>query len=92
MAPDNKSFGASGGTGNVSVTTTNGCVWTAVGNASRVTITAGASGSGNGAVGYSVAAIDSQRDELHQRLGSAVERQRLCDDLDRQHATAMEVL
>ena len=38
------------------MTTTAGCAWTASSNASWLSITSGASGSGNGSVGFSVAA------------------------------------
>ncbi len=41
--------------GNVAVTSASGCVWTAKSNTSWVTVTSGASGSGNGTVGYTVA-------------------------------------
>jgi uncharacterized protein (TIGR03437 family) len=51
-----QSFGAGGGTGSVSVTTTAGCSWTAVSNANWITIQSGTSGSGNGSVGFTVAA------------------------------------
>jgi hypothetical protein len=37
------------------VTTAAGCAWTAASNASWLTVTSGASGSGNGTVSYSVA-------------------------------------
>lgn len=47
--------GAAGGTGSVSVTALSGCAWSATSNAPWITITAGASGNGNGAVSYSVA-------------------------------------
>jgi len=40
----------------VSVSAPNGCTWTAQSNASWITITSGASGSGNGAATFSVAA------------------------------------
>jgi hypothetical protein len=43
-------------TGTVAVTAQPGCGWTAVSNDSWITITSGASGSGNGSVAYSVAA------------------------------------
>jgi uncharacterized protein (TIGR03437 family) len=56
IQPISQSTGASGGTGNVAVTAATGCAWTAVSNAGFITITSGASGSGNGAVAYSVAA------------------------------------
>jgi hypothetical protein len=45
-----------GGTGSVGVTAGGACVWTAVSNAPWITITNGASGTGNGAVAFSVAA------------------------------------
>ena len=50
------SAAAAGGTGNVSVTAGAACSWTATSNAAWLTISSGASGSGNGTVGYSVAA------------------------------------
>lgn len=53
--PTSASFAAAGGTGSVSVTATAGCNWTAVSNATFITITAGSSGTGNGTVSYSVA-------------------------------------
>lgn len=49
-------FTSSGGTGSVSVITQPDCGWTASSNAGWITITAGNSGSGNGAVSYAVAA------------------------------------
>jgi hypothetical protein len=54
--PASESFGASGGTGSVNVTTQSGCAWSASSNAAWITITSGNSGSGNGAVNYSVSA------------------------------------
>jgi len=56
ISPTSQSFGSSGGTGSVSVTTQSGCSWTAVSNASWITITSGSSGTGSGTVNYSVAA------------------------------------
>ncbi|MEZ5402619.1 MAG: BACON domain-containing carbohydrate-binding protein [Bryobacteraceae bacterium] len=56
ISPTTASAGAAGGTGAVAVTTTNGCPWTATSNAAWITVTSGASGSGNGSVGYTVAA------------------------------------
>jgi hypothetical protein len=56
ISPVNASFGASGGTGSVSVTTQAGCAWTASSGASWMTITAGSSGVGNGTIYYSVSA------------------------------------
>ncbi|MBV9926188.1 MAG: M36 family metallopeptidase [Acidobacteria bacterium] len=56
ISPTSASVAAAGGTGTVSVTATAGCGWTAVSNASFITVTSGASGTGSGTVGYSVAA------------------------------------
>ena len=61
-----QTFSASGGTGNVSVTTQSGCSWTAVSNASWITITSGSSGTGSGTVNYSVASNTSSS----QRTGT----------------------
>src|SRR5437867_2733822 len=47
---------AAGGTGSTNVTAGTGCGWTAVSNATWITVTSGASGSGNGTVNFSVAA------------------------------------
>jgi hypothetical protein len=56
LSPTSKSLAAAGGSDRVSVTTTAGCTWTAVSNAAWITISAGASGTGSGAVSYTVAA------------------------------------
>ena len=64
--PTSASFAAAGGSGSVTVTTTAGCNWTAVSNNSFITITSGASGSGNGTVNYSVAANTSSLQEAVQ--------------------------
>ena len=56
ISPTSRSFTAAGGSGSVSVAAGTGCAWTAVSNASWITVTGGASGSGNGTVTYSVAA------------------------------------
>lgn len=58
--PTSQTFGAGGGTGGVAVTAPAGCNWTAQSNAAFITITAGASGSGNGTVNFSVAANTAQ--------------------------------
>src|ERR1051326_9088794 len=47
---------AAGGSGNVNVTAGAGCLWSAISNASFITIAPGASGVGNGTVNFSVAA------------------------------------
>jgi BACON domain-containing protein/all-beta uncharacterized protein len=54
--PTSQSFSSLGGSGTVTVTTTNGCAWTAVSNAPWLTVTAGPSGTGNGTVGFRAAA------------------------------------
>src|SRR5271157_4367271 len=56
LSPSSASPGAAVGTGTVAVTAGTGCAWTATSNASWISVTAGASGTGNGAVSYSVAA------------------------------------
>ncbi len=50
------STGAAAAIGNIGVTVTSGCAWTAVSSAGWITVTSGASGNGNGTVAYSVAA------------------------------------
>jgi Zn-dependent metalloprotease len=55
ISPASASSPSTGGTGTVTVTATAGCSWSAVSNAAFITITSGASGTGNGTVGYSVA-------------------------------------
>jgi len=54
IAPSAQSFASGGGTGGVNVTTGTGCGWTAVPNASWIHVTSGSSGTGGGAVAYSV--------------------------------------
>jgi hypothetical protein len=53
--PANQSFPAAGGSETINVTADTNCSWTAVSNASWITITSGSSGTGNGSVEYSVA-------------------------------------
>jgi all-beta uncharacterized protein/BACON domain-containing protein len=53
--PMSRTHGALGGSGTVTVTAGAGCTWTAVSNASWITIVTGASGTGNGTVTYAVA-------------------------------------
>jgi len=59
ISPTNSGVASSGGTGSVSVTCGSDCSWTATSNAAWITITAGASGSGNGTVRYSVTSDNS---------------------------------
>ncbi len=56
LSPASQSFGANGGNGAVNVLGGAGCSWTATSNAGFITVSSGASGSGNGAVAFSVAA------------------------------------
>ena len=55
ISPTSLSYASNGGLGNVNVSTTGGCAWTATSNNPWITVTSGASGSGNGTVNYSVA-------------------------------------
>jgi hypothetical protein len=52
--PSSASYTTAGGSGNSAVTAGATCGWTAVANASWIHVTSGASGTGNGPVGYSV--------------------------------------
>ena len=57
IGTSSQSIGSAGGNGSaVAVTAAAGCAWTASSNAAWLTITSGASGAGNGSVGFSVAA------------------------------------
>ena len=55
-SPTSQAFTAAGGTGSSTVTAGTGCAWTAASNAPWITLLTGASGSGPGAVTFSVAA------------------------------------
>jgi hypothetical protein len=55
-APTPDSFGASGGSGSVAITTQPGCSWTAVSNSPFISVTSGVSGTGDGSVTFNVAA------------------------------------
>jgi uncharacterized protein (TIGR03437 family) len=61
IAPANQSFGATGGSGMVNVTATPHCAWSALSQVDWVTITAGATGSGNGAVSFTVQPASAPR-------------------------------
>lgn len=54
IAPTTYAAGADGGAGVVTVTSGAGCPWTAASNAPWITVTAGATGTGNGTVGFRV--------------------------------------
>jgi Zn-dependent metalloprotease len=56
ISPTSAGIAAAGGTGTVTVTATAGCTWSAVSNSSFIAVTSGSLGTGNGTVGYSVAA------------------------------------
>jgi Viral BACON domain/Putative binding domain, N-terminal len=56
IAPTSQSIPVGGGNATVNVTTAAGCGWTAVSQAAWIAVTSGASGSGNGAVGLTIAA------------------------------------
>jgi hypothetical protein len=56
LSGSDQSFGAIGGTGNVSVNTSSGCAWRATSNASWLTVVSGASGTATGVVVFQVAA------------------------------------
>jgi len=55
VTPTGATFAAAGGPGTLTVSAPAGCGWTAVSNATWITVTAGASGTGNGTVSYTVA-------------------------------------
>ena len=54
VSPSSTTIGLQGGTGTVSVTATPGCPWTASSLTDWLTITSGATGTGNGTITYSV--------------------------------------
>jgi uncharacterized protein (TIGR03437 family) len=56
ISPTSHPVSATGGTGSVKVASASGCGWSATSNEAWITITGGASGSGNGTVSYSVGA------------------------------------
>jgi hypothetical protein len=59
ISPETQSFNANGGSGQVTVSTGDSCVWTATANDTWLKVSSGASGHGNGAVHYDVAANTS---------------------------------
>ena len=56
LSGSSQSFAATGGTGNVTVTTSSGCAWSATSSESWLTVVSGASGTGAGVVAFRVAA------------------------------------
>jgi hypothetical protein len=71
LSPTSASFPLNGGSGALSVIAPAGCAWTAISSASWLTITAGAGGTGNGSVSYSVAPNETpqcpERQPHHRR-------------------------
>jgi len=59
LSASSQSFDAMGGTGNVTVTTSTGCAWSATSSESWLTVVSGASGTGAGVVMFRVAANTS---------------------------------
>ncbi len=55
LTPPNTTFASTGGPGNVSITTTPECSWTATSNSQWITISSAASGQGSGSISYNVA-------------------------------------
>lgn len=56
IAPETQSFNANGGSGAVTVTAGDSCIWTATANDAWLKVSSGASGRGNGSVHFDVAA------------------------------------
>ena len=56
IAPTSQALAAGGAAGSATVTAGTGCAWTAASNAGWISVTSGATGSGNGTVGYAAAA------------------------------------
>ena len=54
ISPTSQAFAAAGGSNSIAVAADSNCTWTAVSNASWITITSGSSGTGNGSVEYNV--------------------------------------
>ena len=61
LNPSGAAAPPAGGAGTIPVIATAGCGWTAVSNVSWIAITSGASGNGNGTVGYTVTADSAPR-------------------------------
>jgi hypothetical protein len=66
LNPTSQNFGVNGSNGIVNVASTGSCSWTAVSNSSFITVNSGSSGTGNGTVGFTVAANPN----FAQRTGS----------------------
>lgn len=68
LSTTSQTISAAGGSGGLTVSAPGGCSWTAASSSSWISITSGASGSGNGAVGFSV----SPNSGAGSRVGSIV--------------------
>ena len=71
LTPRRAAYPAAGGSGSVAVRTQPGCSWTATSNAAWITVTGGASGSGNGTVSYTVAPFGGPQRARSGSLGIA---------------------
>ncbi len=83
LNPTQQAYDASGGMGSLGVNAGTGCTWTAISNATWVSVISGASGSGNGTVAFSVGTnstnvsrmgkitIAGQTFQVNQAAGSA---------------------
>jgi hypothetical protein len=56
VSPTSQNIAAAANTGSATISTQSVCAWTAVSNASWITITSGSSGTGNGTTNYAIAA------------------------------------
>jgi hypothetical protein len=56
IAPTSQALAAGGAAANATVSSASGCAWTAASNAGWISVTNGATGSGNGTVGYAATA------------------------------------
>ncbi len=54
ISPTSTTYASAGGNGTVTVTATQGCDWTSASDSNWLVVTSGATGTGNGSVGYSV--------------------------------------
>ena len=91
IAPSTRTSPAAGEATSVSVTAGSTCAWSATSNAAWLTVSAGATGTGNGTVNVAVAANtgaaaqrhdDHRRPDLHGHPGGALH---LCDRADHAH-------
>ena len=60
ISPSGQNMPAQGGNGTVAVTAGDGCAWNAISNATWITVTSGASGTGSGTVQFSVDVNDKK--------------------------------